>query len=321
VLFPTDNAVDVLAARLGFTWANLTSARRAAIATRDELAARLTGCSSDDATVVFSGSLARQEFTPQSDADWILLIDGPAGPHHLDLQEEVRAKVREVIENEPGPEGTFGSLIFSHDLVHQIGGEEDTNRNTTQRILLLLESTPASRPDAYERVVRAVLQRYLLEDQRLWREGGELRVPWFLLNDFARYWRTMAVDFAYKRRSRHGDGAVLRNIKLRMSRKLLYVSALLICFGCDEQFASLKSFATGAHAAAPEERAALGIDYLRHQFSHSPLEVLAAKLLQHEHLLPVAGKLFTAYDAFIGILADPERRNRLRNLMPRLGGG
>jgi hypothetical protein len=50
----------------------------------------------------------------------------------------------EQLENlsakEVGREGLFGSMAFSHDLVHQIGGEDDTNRNTTRRILLLLES-------------------------------------------------------------------------------------------------------------------------------------------------------------------------------------
>jgi hypothetical protein len=31
-------------------------------------------------------------------------------------------------------------MAFSHDIIHQIGGQNDTNKNTTQRILLLLES-------------------------------------------------------------------------------------------------------------------------------------------------------------------------------------
>ena len=41
----------------------------------------------------------------------------------------------------PSQAGTFGKMAFSRYIIHQIGGQNDTNKNTTQRILLLLEST------------------------------------------------------------------------------------------------------------------------------------------------------------------------------------
>jgi len=31
-------------------------------------------------------------------------------------------------------------MAFRHDIIHQIGGQNDTNKNTNHRILLLLES-------------------------------------------------------------------------------------------------------------------------------------------------------------------------------------
>jgi hypothetical protein len=43
----------------------------------------------------------------------------------------------------------------------------------------------------------------------------------------------MAVDFASKQRDRAGAGWGLRNAKLRMSRKLIFASGLLVCFSAN----------------------------------------------------------------------------------------
>src|SRR5262249_1368212 len=137
-----------------------------------------------------------------SDIDWTLLVDGMVDLQHFDDMLEIQKYVADVEQRKPGREGTFGGLTISHDLIHKIGGEDDTNRNTTQRILLLLESRAIHRTAAYERVVKGVLSRYTHEDYGLLHSAGPYSVPRFLLNDIARYWRTVAVDFAYKQRER-----------------------------------------------------------------------------------------------------------------------
>jgi predicted nucleotidyltransferase len=167
---------------------------------------KTTEYDSEDTSLVVFGSLARREWTTGSDLDWTYLVDGQANSDHLVIAQKINAAIKTEFKD-PGPTGIFGNMAFSHDLVHQIGGQSDTNKNTTQRILLLLESRAVGKESAYDRVIKAVINRYLEEDNHLLTEdGSSYRVPRFLLNDIVRFWRTMAVDFASKQRDRSGNG-------------------------------------------------------------------------------------------------------------------
>ena len=306
-------AITEFEARVGAKWLNIAEACDLSCKTRSELAKSLAGMDSEDTSIVVSGSLARNEFTPGSDIDWSLLVDGFADANHQAVREKVALIINRHAVKSPGQEGTFGQLAFSHELVHQIGGEDDTNRNTTHRLLLLLESAVVGRPDAYERVVKNVLQRYILEDDGFVNASGEYHVPRFLQNDFARYWRTMAVDFAYKRRSRSGSGAAIRNLKLRMSRKLLYASGLLTCFGCHLGLIQRPTIFPCKSVASIHECVAC----LRESMRRTPLEILASVFLRFPHLDDAGRTVFDAYDEFLGMLASEATRDALEKLPPR----
>jgi predicted nucleotidyltransferase len=221
----SNSSLAQLAQRLGVQWHQLAAASDRTQQKKSQLSRALSGLDSADTSIVAFGSLARNEFTQGSDIDWTLLIDGQAASEHLAIANKVRDEIATLEEKEPGAEGIFGKLSFSHDIIHQIGGQNDTNANTTQRILLLLESCVLGKPDAHDRVIGNILGRYLAEDRGLWYGSGSHKVPRFLLNDIARYWRTMAVDLAYKQRTRGGTGFALRTIKLRISRKLIFIAA------------------------------------------------------------------------------------------------
>lgn len=300
---------DLLESQLGAQWSNIHAAQTRSRAKQDELETALEGIVSDDTSVVISGSLARGEFTAGSDIDWTLLVDGSADPQHLKLTQQIRDIVHRVSAKSPGKEGTFGNMVFSHNLIHHIGGEDDTNSNTTRRVLLLLESEAIGRRDAYDRVVKNLLKRYLTEDGGFSRGGTRYHVPRFLLNDFARYWRTMAVDFAYKQRDRSGKGAIIRNLKLRMSRKLIYVSGLLACFSCHLGLNEGNTPATCQKPLGSPEC----IECLQKFLLQAPIEILAGTLIRF-NLLDPARHIFDAYDEFLGMLSDPTIRQCLETL-------
>src|SRR5580658_6262618 len=89
---------------------------------------------------------------------------GEANSDHLVIVQKIQRLLGQKKNKKkfrpPGPTGTFGNLAFSHDIIHQIGGQNDSNKNTTWRILLLLESKAIGKnTEAYERVIRAVIGR------------------------------------------------------------------------------------------------------------------------------------------------------------------
>jgi len=295
----------------------LAAASEAAVRTRrdldDLLSSRIGRYTSQDTSLVVFGSLARGEWTSGSDLDWTYLIDGQANSDHLIIAQEIQRVLDQQKDKfrPPGQTGTFGNMAFSHDIVHQIGGQYDTNRNTTQRILLLLESAAIGKDDhAYERVILGVINRYLEEDTHLLTRNSErYRVPRFLLNDIVRFWRTMAVDFASKQRDRAGRGWGLRNAKLRMSRKLIFASGLLVCFGCNLE--------SELQAKISTEKNDIRLNLVRHIRDHvklTPLEISARSMERYDVAEAIATEFFSAYAEFLKMLDDSSSRHALENL-------
>lgn len=290
-------------------WPHLTRARQRSTDTCASLRELLRDQDPADTSIVVFGSLARGEYTTGSDLDWTLLIDGQADEAHYAQVQEITKRLAKEKFAEPGPSGLFGNVAFSHPILHQIGGQDDTNKNTTQRILLLLESLAIGKPEAHERVLHLVLSRYIDDDRGIRHSRNKpYLVPQVLLNDIVRYWRTVTVDFVSKQRER-ADGWALRNAKLRMSRKLIFVSGMLTCFsfvlfGKDTQLTD-----TTGQPLAP-----VLVRFLRDRIRRTPLENLAEALLRPNVKPETARTLFDSYDAFVGILEVDENRKRLKAL-------
>ena len=260
-----------------------------------------------DAAVVVFGSLARGELTTSSDVDWTLLIDGRADAAYLGVVNQIRTSFYKKLKLvSPGPSEMFGGMTYAHDLVHDIGGVRDHSHNMSRRLLLVLESSElssssSSSPVVSDRVIRQILQRYVIQDGSFSSYRTSPRIPRFFLNDVVRFWRSMAVDYAAKYTERGSDKWALRNIKLRMSRKLLFVKGLWMSLSMGMEDRALKT----------NDQI---VEHLWNSARQPALESLSHMI---NAVAPKSGrKAFDAYNWFLGMLDDPKRRKALETLSP-----
>ncbi len=277
-------ALGELQRQTGAQFPHLTAARARTAAQLGARRASVSGIALPEGSALcLMGSWGRHEVVEGSDDDWLLLgEDETVGLSRT-------TEIAKALGIQPGLEGVFGRAASWRHLIDRIGLDRDDNRNLTRRILLLLESQPLTGADVYDRVRRELIGGYVNE----W--VGDRTVPRFFLNDVVRYWRTICVDFAGKERERGGAGWGLRNAKLRNSRKVLFASGLLPLLLCE-------SFGRADMAR-----------FLFEQFSAPATDRIAYAFL-------VAGaadsgaRALGAYDQFLGIIGDPERREHLKGL-------
>ena len=233
-----------------------------------------------NAATIVVGSLARREASPLSDLDYFVVY-GSTAPDRSYL-EQVNAVMERIGLRPPALDGAFAELVSKDGLLESIGGSEESNRDLTRRMLLLLESDWVTGEAIFNETIDGVIQRYIRD------EITQHQLARFFLNDVIRYYRTICVDFEYKTvhaKKSWGD----RNIKIMFSRKLLYFSGVL--------------------AAAQTTQSDCG-------FKRSELRRLLRKC-PIDRIYDVAGtdaeRALARYDQFLGWMADTAAREVLRN--------
>jgi hypothetical protein len=176
------------------------------------------------------GSIGRHEMGDQSDFDYLVVVNSiNVTPSKIKMYRQAAVKAHMALGvDPPGDSGLFGGAISAPHLVNVIGLNEDSNLNMSQRVLLLQESIALNPRDEREKVMSAILARYLLDYEG---RAEQPLVPRFLLNDVVRFWRTVAVDYQAKRwHELAGVKWGLRYIKLRSSRKWSFAGNVMALF-------------------------------------------------------------------------------------------
>jgi hypothetical protein len=135
------------------------------------------------------------------------------------------------------------------------------------------------------------------------------RIPRFLLNDIVRYWRTMCVDFAYKEWEQAGGKWAIRNTKLRMSRKLLFVSGLLTALSCYKNNSLPIEGGQAQYLPMME-------NHLMCFVRATPINIVGWTL-GNLGLNVQAGRIIDHYDEYLRQLDDPDIRNHLGGIPPQ----
>src|SRR5512133_2135295 len=109
-------------------------------------------------------------------------------------------------------------------------------------------------------------------------------------------------------REREAQGWALRNVKLRMSRKLIFVSGVLACLSCNREQVP--------QGAEPEQCLDLLVRHLKKYVFNTPLETVAEAMLHYGVSSRTVQRVFDSYETFLGVLNDENKRESLKSLAP-----
>ncbi|MEZ5394391.1 MAG: hypothetical protein R2724_16370 [Bryobacterales bacterium] len=151
-------------------------------------------------------------------------------------------------------------------------------------------------------MLKAVLSRYVGDQQGLMTGASREGVPRFLLNDIVRYWRTVTVDFVYKQRARGGK-----------ERRYATSSFAYLESSCSLLACSIVSWHHRATSTAIRTRGGSSSTSQRVSAGNS-VATTCNDCWAIRGSDETAKEVFGAYDEFLDLIDNEERRARLEDL-------
>jgi len=237
--------------------------------------------------IVVAGSYGRLEACRYSDLDYMILTEHPIETAE-GIKNIISSAANDLDISMPNPFGVFSDIIPISDMIDRTGSKEDDLSSLAQRMLLLMETRPIYNEHLYRDVVSRIMRKYLefvIKDTS--------KEPLFLINDIIRYFRTICVNYEYNF-WKEEDKWVLRNVKLRHSRIIMYAGLLLLVLN-SSKFTDVDKNK---------------LQYLSNRFELSPLEKIAHVYKDNDD--HSVNRIFSIYDVFLRKISDPELREALK---------
>jgi len=250
---------------------------------RTQLAEKL---SSNVVTVAIAGSFGRLEGSATSDADYILIVKDTKLAKVRPDKDLINAVIKRYDGvSPPNKRGVFSHARTVQQLLESAGRANESYDLLGKRMLLLLESRAAYHDRAYADLMKKVFSKYA---EYLKSDSGKEYV--FLLNDLIRYFRFICVNYQASF-WRENEKWVIRNLKLRHSRVIMYAGLL---------------FLIGEASKYHEQDK---ISFVRDHLKLTPLERLGLVYQQNnDHSF---FRLIGLYNVFLSRLSDKQWRKNL----------
>ena len=266
--------------------------------TRDAFAASSLATLDGLVSVGVCGSYARLEGSGSSDMDVLVVVsDDLPDEEATRVHGQVVGLMGDLGHDAPNPRGVFAAPTRRSRLLTIAGASLESYQDLSKRVLMLLESTPILYADRYVPIVDGLVDVYAQDviESGLAVEGGRrLNKNFvFLLND-VRYFRTICVNYQWTTSETEDGKWPIRNVKLRHSRVLIYMS-MVASLGC-----------------LSDQRDGDKVDLLKRLVALEPLRRLHAcyELSGDPNFFRVAG----FYDVFLRSLNRPKVRDTLTGI-------
>lgn len=177
-------------------------------------------------TIYCAGSYARLEASKYSDIDLFFLCSTPKDELFEPKTSQIRlfSQIINIVKEMGFPklsnDGEYLIIEHTDELIKELGSREDDYQNHfTARMLLLLESKCLYKEEIYNDAIKRVVDSYF----RDYPGHMETFRPTFLINDIIRYWKTLCLNYEYKRNQPPTDESTetkqkVKDYKLKYSR-------------------------------------------------------------------------------------------------------
>jgi len=235
-----------------------------------------------DLTIAVAGSFGRFEAGAPSDLDFFVVSYDDAC-----TTQQIHSKVvmcaKELKLELPSTDGVFSEVLQLSQIIEAMGKKHETPDELAQRLLLLVETQPIYNVEFYDKVVNGILDKYFY----LQRDYPDKEAV-ILLNDLIKYFRYICMNYQFK--FWHDEEKwVVRNIKLRHSRVIMYAGLLFLLLNASKYRRSK-------------------VKYIKEKIKLTPIERIAAVLTEND---ADPSPLFECYDKYLGIINNSEIRKSL----------